>query len=140
MASITWCTSSGSSWAGFFDGGDLSEVDRLPCARGIVYGLLIIVNGTGGFGVTLTGGPGGTQTQTADKTQTAVTSGSADSHSQTLESRLKSRGTADLIFYIHRSSYNAARTISTRHAPSTRQNSNAIAEHNSAAQWMESEF
>ena len=134
MASITWCSSSGSSWAGFFDGGDLSEVDRLPCARGIVYGLLIIVNGTGGFGVTLTGGPGGTQTQTADKTQTAVTS------ADTRVSRLKSRGTADLIFYIHRSSYNAARTISTRHAPSTRQNSNAIAEHNSAAQWMESEF
>ena len=39
MVSITWCSSSGSSWAGFFDGGDLSEVDRLPCARGIVYGL-----------------------------------------------------------------------------------------------------
>ena len=51
MASFTSFSSSGASLAGFFDGGDLSEADRLPCARGMVYGLLIIVNGTGDSGV-----------------------------------------------------------------------------------------
>ena len=53
--SFTLCSSSGSSWAGFFDGSDLSEVDRLPCARGIVYAVRLAHHrerdgrGVGGF-------------------------------------------------------------------------------------------
>ena len=51
MASHTSLSSPGASWAGFFDGGDLSEADRLPGTRGMVYDLLIISNGTGGSGL-----------------------------------------------------------------------------------------